>query len=518
MDIASDGKSIVFGTAWYLHVLDATGKQKWKTSTQSTAWAVNIAGNDKIVAAALGDGTVRWYRMSDGVHLLTLYIHPDRKRWVLWTPSGYYTAAAGAEELLGWHVNQGEDKEGLYYSVSKFRETYYRPDVVQRILETLDETEALRIANEANNRAARSAVRNITQELPPTVRILSPMNGAEVRSNTVTLDYSIQSPNQEAITGIKLQINGRPVSTDRGLKPAGKRQQMTVQIPSDNCSISLIAENRFGSSEPASIDLIWQGQIEMKLLRPNLYILAVGVGDYQNDNYDLDFPDEDATAFVETLQKQEGLLYNRVVAKVFNNRSATRANILDGLDWLRQQTTQYDVSMIFFAGHGIEDNWGTFYFMPSDADENRMRSSCIIKGNFIETVSTIPGKVVVFMDACHSGGLMLASTRRNHFSGNPDINRIVNELIAAENGAVVFSSSTGRQSSLENPLWGHGAFTKALIEGLSGKAKYREEKGITCEMLSVYISRRVKQLTGGQQSPTTNFPPNVEDFPIAIIR
>lgn len=38
--------------------------------------------------------------------------------------------------------------------------------------------------------------------------------------------------------------------------------------------------------------------------------------------------------------------------------------------------------------------------------------------------------------------------------------------IIAENGAVVFTSSTGRQYSLENEDWGNGAFTKALVEGL----------------------------------------------------
>jgi hypothetical protein len=47
---------------------------------------------------------------------------------------------------------------------------------------------------------------------------------------------------------------------------------------------------------------------------------------------------------------------------------------------------------------------------------------------------------------------------------------VVNELASAESGAIVFSSSTGRQYSQENPKWGNGAFTKGLVEGISGKA------------------------------------------------
>jgi hypothetical protein len=97
-----------------------------------------------------------------------------------------------------------------------------------------------------------------------------------------------------------------------------------------------------------------------------------------------------------------------------------------------------------------------------------------------------------------------------------DINAMVNELTSAENGAVVFASSTGKQDSLEDPLWGNGAFTKALVEALNGKAAYGGHKKITINMLDLYLSERVKELTRGQQTPTTTKPQTIQDFPIAI--
>jgi len=512
VDIANHQQAIVFGTSWAIYALDATGKKLWQTPTQSSAWAVNIAGNNKVVAACLGDGTVRWYRMSDGALLLTLFIHDDLKRWVLWTPSGYYDASAGAEDFIGWHVNQGEDTEALYYPISKFRKTYYRPDVIDRILQTLDEGRAVELADRAANRAT-STKRDIVEELPPTVRILSPTNGTDISTKRVELEYSVKSPNGEKITGVKILIDGRPIDRERGLKPSGERFNTTITVPSRNCTVSVIAENKFGASPVANVDLIWQGQLEIST-KPNLYILAIGVGDYDNDDFDLDYPDEDARAFVEVLEKQEGLLYNQVVTKLYTDKRATKDNILDGLEWLVRETTQRDVAMLFFAGHGIEDSRGTFYYLPVGADENKKRRTCLMEGEIQETVAVITGKVIVFMDACHSGSVMLASVRKR---GNPDISRIVNELIDAENGAVVFSSSTGRQSSLEDARWGHGAFTKALIEGLAGEAEYEQEGKVTCKSLDYYITRRVKQLTRGEQTPTTNFPPNVNDFPISIV-
>ena len=69
--------------------------------------------------------------------------------------------------------------------------------------------------------------------------------------------------------------------------------------------------------------------------------------------------------------------------------------------------------------------------------------------------------------------------------------------------------------SLSDPAWNNGAFTKALVEGIRGGAAYRGDK-ITVNMLDLYISERVKELTGGRQTPTTAKPSTVPDFPIAL--
>ena len=82
-----------------------------------------------MLVVAYGDGTIRWHRWSDGEELLALFAHADRTRWVLWTPSGYYDASAGAEELIGWHLNRGQDEAADFFPASRFRARFYRPDV-----------------------------------------------------------------------------------------------------------------------------------------------------------------------------------------------------------------------------------------------------------------------------------------------------------------------------------------------------------------------------------------------------
>lgn len=61
-------------------------------------------------------------------------------------------------------------------------------------------------------------------------------------------------------------------------------------------------------------------------------------------------------------------------------------------------------------------------------------------------------------------------------------------------------------------------FTKAVVEGLNGGADYEKTGKITINMLDLYISERVKELTHGKQTPTTTKPQTVPDFPIAVVR
>src|SRR5262249_29385548 len=130
--------------------------------------------------------------------------------------------------------------------------------------------------------------------------------------------------------------------------------------------------------------------------------------------------------------------------------------------------------------------------------------------DFQDFLSKIGGKVLVFLDTCHSGDVMHGGKAPLQVS----LDKFANELSAAENGAVVFASSTGSQLSWEDPSWGNGAFTKALVEGLDGKADIRKIGVIRVSALEDYVYDRVKELTEGKQKPMVAKPKMVENFPI----
>ncbi|RYD98854.1 MAG: peptidase C14, partial [Sphingobacteriales bacterium] len=310
VDVAADGTALV-GSSWWLRCFDKNAKVLWRIEVLAAPWCLKIAGNGKVFAAAHVDGIIRWYRLSDGKELLAYYLSPDKQRWIAYTPSGYYDASAGAEDLLGWHVNNGADAAPDFFPVSRYRETYYRPDVIDAILETYDEPQAIALANSRSTRKvqATTAAAEVREKRPPVVTILSPATGSTVRSESVRIEYSFSTPEEAPVKSVKVLVNGRPVALERGVnKSNSSKNNVTVTIPSTGEStITLLAESDNGISPEANLFLRYEAppkQSEAYMRKPKLYVLAIGISAYQNADYKLNFADKDADAFVNTMVKQ----------------------------------------------------------------------------------------------------------------------------------------------------------------------------------------------------------------------
>lgn len=526
--IVPGGQSFIVGSNWSIFRFDASGKVIWKKRAFSVPWVANVSQNGKVLVVGHDDGTIRWYRVSDGTQLAAMFrvlrFDGPRKPWVAWTPRGYYAASPGADSILGWHVNNGWDREAYFYPVAQFRKTYYHPEVLANLMTTYDEGGALKASGQ------QVAQSSIAGNLPPVVRITSPADGARVGANIVPVKFSVESPSGEPVTGIKVLVDGRPIPQARDivLEGAGTRpstgkgavaRTVDVAIDGPQNTISVIAMTKNTTSEAASVRVMrtnaQQPAAQGFAIKPKLYVLAIGVSRYtKHPENNLKFAAKDAIDFAAAMNAQKGKLYRDVSAKVLTDAQATRENVVDGLQWLKRSATQHDVAMIFMSSHG-DNSSGQYYFIPSDFDKARLESTSVLFTYIKDAVASIPGKVIVFMDTCHAGDVL---GKRGAKAIAPNIDGIVNELISAENGAVVFTSSTGRQQSLEDQKWNNGAFTRALIDGLGGKADMTGKGRVTINMLDLYLSERVKELTQGRQTPTTAKPQTIQDFPIAVVR
>ncbi len=246
VSVDPSGTMVVLGCSFELRAYSSDGRQLWHHPLSSVNMAVNCADDGKTVVSATADGLLHWVRLSDGKELLTLFVHSDRKRWVLWTPSGYYACSPGGEDLIGWHVNNGADQAADFYTASRFSDRFYRPDIVSLMLETLNEDKAVAQANgERNIRTSNTQIASI---LPPVLTILAPSDGSHQTSSNVEVRYSVRTPNGDPLQEIRAMVNGRPVETARGLKvvasgSSGTEKTVSIPLSPGENYISLMGKN-----------------------------------------------------------------------------------------------------------------------------------------------------------------------------------------------------------------------------------------------------------------------------------
>jgi uncharacterized caspase-like protein len=248
-------------------------------------------------------------------------------------------------------------------------------------------------------------------------------------------------------------------------------------------------------------------------LKPDLYVVSIGISAYEKKDICLEFADDDARDISRLFASQKGRLFRNVYIKPLYDADATRANIIAALEWLEQKVTQKDAVVVFIAAHGKNDR-GNYYVLPSDVEPGSLRSTAVEWRHFRDILGNLPARILLFLDTCQGGGI--EPVRLEQFrSVGIDNTEAIRELSSEKNGVVVMAASTAREFSIERKEWRHGAFTKAIIEGLDqARADYNGDRIIHIRELDQYVSQRVKELTKGKQHPTTQRPTSISRFPI----
>lgn len=522
-----------FGIRWYR----PDGAQVASVKLPDKAYAVNATPNGRILVAAVGDGTVRWFALRDNrINLLcSLYVQSDLIHWISWTPSGYYACSLGGEDLVGWHVNRNANLQpAAFYPASQFKDRFYRPDILKRLLQSnvLDEQSAVNLANAARQFGSAPSV-NILDDLPPTVQITNTAARTGVNGATATLNYhySADRPIKELhVLADGSLIDTIPISTSKdvtfqrvdgvadkdsfGSKPSHETKgAISISLPSPTSKISIVAYDANGrASLPTSrmirlVDAAKPGSLATSAL-PRLFIIAVGVSNYQMPALQLNYPSKDADAFVNVMKSQSGIAYASVDYTKITDSNATRANILDAFEALKGKPTNTDVTMIFLSGHGTTDSEGEYYFVPYDYDENHPSSTAVPDSEIRRKVGKLRGRRILFIDSCQAGNVVNA--------GSFDSGAFGNSIATAESGTELLLASDGFTSALEDPAWGNGAFTKVLVEGLTGLADTDHEGGVDFAHLTAYVQSNVKKLTHGQQWPVNCVPSTMRDYLLTV--
>jgi WD40 repeat protein len=453
--------------------------------------AVDFDSIGRHVLSASDDMTARIWEADSGREIVRLVASSDGE-WLVVTPDGYYNNSPEGAGLLHWVSAGGMES----FTYEQFESRFRRPAILERRL--------------SGDRSAGMPAPEITR--PPLLEMKDHLGirKTDGRSYPVTLDASAL----QALRSIRIFNNGKPakeVLVDA--RTARLSQDISLVAGANRITAVAYDDNGF-SSNPKYLDVTCSNR---ELFRPDLHVVCVGVSDYPNlpMGWNLEFCHTDAKALKTVLEGQTGKMFRNVQTVLALNSEATVGAVTRALSGL-QAIGEDDVAVIFLAGHGVRDENGTFYFLTTNGALDDLEKGGISWHLLRDALAGVKGRVVLFLDACHSGSITAETVvpndelARTFFSGE-------------QSGVMVFSASKGRQYSLESPDigGGFGIFTYALVQGLGSKSDQadRNRNGFV-EFLELvdYVSRYVDRRTRGEQTPWLSRKELFGDLPIAAVQ
>lgn len=464
---APGGEAVVLGTEWALRAYAADGALRWKADVPGVAWNVVVTADGRSAIATLGDGTLRWYRMEDGVEYLALFPHAAGEEWIAWTPQGYYVSSNYGDNFVGWHLNRGRERSADFFRAVQFERILYRPDVVLDHFRArgLDAGVVARRASEAFD------VRGLAAIAPPRIRISS-IAPAPGDAGRVRLRFGAER-NSLPMQEVAVYVNNIPVTPahERALAAAERsafERELDVELPAPDSVLRIeVANGRsIGLAERAYRR---PGAAPARGAPGDLYLLAVGVNRFQHlKGADLAWAARDAEEIERFFAAQARSQYARVFARVISDNTPVkpdRASILEALGFIEGAGPR-DTVMVFLASHGISDAAGSYYFVPRDALDEDV--SAVIRGgskpvgsligwsSFFDALRRVAGRRVLVVDTCQA----------RNIEGRFDLHSLAKRSASSLFSLVV--ASKGDEESQEYPQEKHGLFTYALLSALRG--------------------------------------------------
>ncbi|MBS7631195.1 caspase family protein [Candidatus Bathyarchaeota archaeon] len=137
------------------------------------------------------------------------------------------------------------------------------------------------------------------------------------------------------------------------------------------------------------------------------YAIVIGISDYYGEANDLEYADDDAMDFYNTLIAAYGFSDENIVLLI--DGYATRLNILTAVNNLKETITAYDEVVFFYSGHGAR---GKANDGDREATDEAMvpyectAESLIWDGQLAALFSGFATSRIIFIfDSCYSGGM-----------------------------------------------------------------------------------------------------------------
>lgn len=499
----NDGTLLEYRTA----TADLSGEFIGHTGEIHAMAAAEKAG---LLVTGSGDQTLNLWNLK--THELIVSMFFAGKEWVVWMPQGYYYSSDDGDKLIGWHVNQGSDKEARFVRAGQLKKYLWSPEMVRRAIILKSAKQAV-----AEMRpGVDNELQRLLQRKPPEFQVKVADDQSGVRDGFVAIEVTGLKEAGAEVGEFSILSNSRKVGNYATRSVGGDSDRTIIEVPVEDGenSISITGTNEFGYLTERGVTAIARTRKAEK--KGKLFVVAIGVDKYpllpdacNGRACDLRYPVADAAGILSVLAQKSAPLFTGMEALVLLNREALDADpktaeavsaavkpddilepdadqISDEIEDFLDKPGPDDTTIVFVAGHGINVD-EDYYFIPTDGrrdGERWKRSSLVDWADIQKAVERADGTRFMLIDTCHAA---------NAF--NPRL-----EKDAADARIVVFSATAANSTAAELPELGHGVFTYSVLEGLKGAANTSGD-GVRLLGLADYIYREVTKLTNSAQKP-----------------
>jgi WD40 repeat protein/uncharacterized caspase-like protein len=467
-----------------IRIWDVATQRELRTMSGHTANIDSLAfsPDGKLLASAGGDGGTFLWDTTTGEHLLTLISLDDGGEWMVVTPQGLFDGTPVSWNQILWRYNQDTFNVA---PIEWFFNEFYYPGLLADVIAG----KRPRVAQDVSRKDRRQPIVKLSVAGEPSPSAVTTRT-VKVRIDVADAPADKDNPQGTGARDLRLFRNGSLVKVWHGdvLKgaPAATLEE-EITITAGPNRLTAYAFNR-DNVKSKDAPLLLTGADTLKRAG-TAYIIAVGINEYANPQYNLKYAVADARSFGEEVSGRQAQLgrFEHIEVVPLLNENATKANVLTALKRLAgaseapslkagpldrlKRAEPEDTVIIYFAGHGTAQAQ-RFYLIPHDLGYAGDRTKLTEQGLQTILASSISdleleaavegldaGHLLLIIDACNSGQALEAEEKRRGPMNSKGLAQL-----AYEKGMYILTAAQGYQAALEVSQLGHGLLTYALVE------------------------------------------------------
>ncbi len=505
--------------------------QEFKCHDGAISGIALSSDKQKIITTA-NDGQIKiWNR--ETMDLILTIINIEENDYVIFTPDNYYMASRGVKSGIGFK------KDSMVYHFEQFDLIYNRPDIIMKRLGYASE-ELVDIYFQAYHKRLASMnvhPRQFNDSITLPQIYIGNLESINIKTQDPFCLLDIKAVDETThLDRLNIWVNDIPIYGKKGLRLNIRKaytfdKKINLLLSPGRNKIQLSCLNQNGVESLKKTLVITYDPEE--IVKPDLYIVAISVSEYEQDEMNLQYAVKDGRDITEQFLLENDQ-WNEIFIDTLFDQAAGRDSIITLKEKLLK-TNVDDQVVLFVSGHGLLDDNFDFYFATHDIDFNNPSERGISYDELEWLLDSIPARKKLFlMDACHSGevdkdGLMAyhsdttqknlkkgvmkytprvgaISSKRTKKLGLQNSFKLMQELFTNLNrgsGAVVISAAAGDSWAMEADEWQNGVFTYSILNGMKTMdADLNNDGEITVSELRDYVSESVQDLTNGLQKPT----------------